>query len=96
MKVNQPTQTTASTSELPLSGLAKKGTGRGRVGVIGTLSKGENAKQGKNQRKIHIILYVGPSFLVAEMYVVGLKLCNRDCGLDLQIHRYIELTVTFL
>lgn len=48
VKANQPTQSTASTSELPLCGLAKIGTevmgGWGGVGVTGTLSKEENAK----------------------------------------------------
>lgn len=97
VKANQPTQITASTSELPLCGLAKKGKGGGRVGVIGTLSKEENAKQGKDQRKMHIIIYAGPSFLMAEKYLVGLKpLWDRDWGLDLQIHRNIEFPLIFI
>lgn len=51
----------------------KKEQCREHVRVIGTLSKEENAKQGKDQRKMHIIIYAGPSFLIAEKYLVGLK-----------------------
>lgn len=97
VKVNQPTPITASTSctSSVWSG-KKRNRGRG-MGVIGTLSKGENTKQGKDQRKMYIIIYAGSSFLIAEKYLVGLKsLWDRDCGLDLQIHRYIEFPLTFL
>lgn len=73
VKANQPTQITASTSELPLCSLGKKRNGGRGVGVIGALSKEENAKQGKDQRKMHIIIYAGPSFLIAGKYLVGLK-----------------------
>lgn len=63
--------------QVPLSFLCvvwekKRNGGRG-VGVIGALSKEENAKQGKDQRKMHIIIYAGPSFLIAGKYLVGLK-----------------------
>lgn len=57
VKANQPTPITSCTSSVWSDRKRNRGGG-------GTLSKEENAKQWKDQRKMHIITYADPSFLI--------------------------------